>query len=51
MYFRIKVTIFFGTTQRGQCQLTLENNEKNNWKNSIPNTRIFENMGTQKVQL
>jgi hypothetical protein len=33
----------------GQCQLMLENNEKNNKKNSIP--LKFEDMGAQKVQL
>jgi hypothetical protein len=32
----------------GQCQLMLENNEKNK-KNSIP--LKFEDMGAQKVQL
>jgi hypothetical protein len=33
----------------GQCQLMLENNEKNNKKKSIP--LKFEDMGAQKVQL
>jgi hypothetical protein len=32
-----------------QCQLMLENNEKNNKKISIP--LRFEDMGAQKVQL
>jgi hypothetical protein len=31
-----------------QCQLMLENNEKNNLKNSIP--LRFKDMGAQKVQ-
>jgi hypothetical protein len=33
----------------GQCQLMLEDNEKNNKKNSIP--LRFEDVGAQKVQL
>jgi hypothetical protein len=33
----------------GQCQLMLENNEKNNKKNSIP--LKFGDMGAQKMQL
>jgi hypothetical protein len=33
----------------GQCQLMLENNEKNNLKSPIPFK--FEDMGAQKVQL
>jgi hypothetical protein len=32
-----------------QCQLMLEDNEKNNKKNSIP--LRFEDMGAQNVQL
>jgi hypothetical protein len=32
-----------------QCQLMLENNEKNNFKKSIP--LRFEDMGTQKMLL